>query len=116
MRILRASISEYFCDKDGHLRVNRQGIIFPSLREIHTNGQKKKETPLVPGLHMGTTKIRTGRNIEEFTKLFEIKDSVLRLGSDRPTLDGSIDDVDRDPESRFSTGFDVSFGGFPFTN
>ncbi len=65
---------------------------------------------------MCTTKIRTGRNIEEFTKLFEIKDPVLRLGSDRPTLDGSVDDVDRDPEPRFSTGFYVGFRGFPFPN
>ncbi len=65
---------------------------------------------------MGTTKIRTGRNIEEFTKLFEIKDSVLCLGSDLPTLDGSVDDVDRDPKSRFSTGFYVGFCGFPFTD
>ncbi len=77
---------------------------------------EKKKPPLVPGLHMGTTKIRTGRNIEEFTKLFEIKDSVLCLGSDCPTLDGSVDDVDRDPESRFSTGFYVGFRGFPFTD
>ncbi len=87
--------------------------------KIHTNGaqkKKKKKNPLhySKGLHIGTTKIRTGRNIEEFTKLFEIKDSVLRLGSDRPALDGSVDDVDRDPKSRFSTGFDVGLCGFPF--
>jgi len=38
LRIFRASISEYFlwcfmsnCDKDGHLQVNWQSIIFPSL-------------------------------------------------------------------------------------
>ncbi len=81
--------------------------------KIHTNGAQKKKN-YSKGLHIGTTKIRTGRNIEEFTKLFEIKDSVLRLGSDRPALDGSVDDVDRDPESRFSTGFDVGLCGFPF--
>jgi len=32
------------CDKDGHLQVNQQSIMFPSLWEIHTNGEKK--TPI----------------------------------------------------------------------